>query len=212
MTANATSLSETETQAEAIAAALAEIGWCVTDAFLPPALVASLRDEAQTLLGAGAFHRAGVGRGAALQVRGAVRGDQVLWLDAAAATPGQAAYLRAIEGLRQTLNRTLYLGLLDFEGHLAVYPPGSFYRRHLDRFRGVEARTVTCVCYLNADWSEADGGQLRLYPDQDAPEAGIDVLPLGGRLVTFLSDGLPHEVLPASRERVSITGWLKRRE
>jgi SM-20-related protein len=52
---------------------------------------------------------------------------------------------------------------------------------------------------------------LRLYPNPDAPEAGIDVLPLGGRLVTFLSDGLPHEVLPARRERASITGWLKRR-
>jgi SM-20-related protein len=52
---------------------------------------------------------------------------------------------------------------------------------------------------------------LRLYPNPDVPEAGIEVLPLGGRLVTFLSDGLPHEVLPASRERISITGWLKRR-
>lgn len=210
--ANTMALPETQTQTEAIAAALAETGWCVTDAFLSPALVAALHDEAQTLLGAGAFHRAGIGRGAALQVRDTVRGDQVLWLDAATATPAQAAYLRAIEGLRQTLNRTLYLGLFDFEGHLAVYPPGSFYRRHLDRFRGVEARTVTCVCYLNADWSEADGGQLRLYPDPDTPGAGIEVLPLGGRLGTFLSDGLPHEVLPARRERVSITGWLKRRE
>jgi SM-20-related protein len=209
--ASVTTPLQAQGQVEAIATALAETGWCVTDAFLPPPLVAALRNETQALLGAGTFHRAGIGRGAELQVRDAVRGDQVLWLDAATATPAQRAYLEAIEGLRQTLNRMLFLGLFDFEGHLASYPPGSFYRRHLDRFRGAEVRTVTCVCYLNTDWCEADGGQLRLYPDPDAPEVGIDVLPRGGRLVSFLSDGLPHEVLPARRERISITGWLKRR-
>jgi SM-20-related protein len=35
-----------------------------------------------------------------------------------------------------------------------------------------------------------------------------DVLPVAGRLVCFRSDLLEHEVLPATRERLSLTGWL----
>ena len=35
--------------------------------------------------------------------------------------------------------------------------------------------------------------------------------PEGGSLVVFLSAELPHEVLPASRERMSIAGWFRRR-
>jgi SM-20-related protein len=37
------------------------------------------------------------------------------------------------------------------------------------------------------------------------------VLPQGGRLVAFLSDRFEHEVLPARRERMSFTGWFRRR-
>ncbi len=194
-----------------IAQALAEVGWCVTDGFLPQALVAALRREALALHRAGDFHRAGIGRGHALQVCPEVRGDEVLWLDRNSRSEAQRGFLDRIEALRLALNRMLLLGLFEFEGHLAVYPAGSFYRRHLDRFRGVEARTVTCVCYLNEAWCEADGGQLRLYADPADADAGTDILPLGGRLVTFLSADHPHEVLPARRERVSVTGWLKRR-
>jgi SM-20-related protein len=196
---------------DAIVQALAEVGWCVTDGFLPQPLVAALRREALGLHRAGDFHRAGIGRGRDLQVRPEVRGDEVLWLDPNSRSEAQRGFLDRIEALRLAVNRTLFLGLFEFEGHLAVYPPGSFYRRHLDRFRGVEARTLTCVCYLNDAWCEADGGQLRLYADPADPDAGTDVLPLGGRLVTFLSADDPHEVLPARRERVSVTGWLKRR-
>ncbi len=190
---------------------LAETGWCLTDGFLPPDLVAALRGEALELRRSGGFHRAGIGRGQGLQIRGDIRGDEVLWLGPGACSPAQGDFLGRIEALRQAINRDLYLGLFEFEGHLAVYPPGTFYQRHLDRFRGVEARTVTCVCYLNDTWEAADGGQLRIYADPADPQAGTDVLPLGGRLVTFLSADYPHEVLPARRERVSVTGWLKRR-
>jgi SM-20-related protein len=36
------------------------------------------------------------------------------------------------------------------------------------------------------------------------------VLPEGGTLVCFLSDRFHHEVLPARRERLSVTGWFTR--
>jgi SM-20-related protein len=38
-----------------------------------------------------------------------------------------------------------------------------------------------------------------------------DVLPEGGTLVAFLADRFPHEVLPATRERLAFTGWYRRR-
>jgi SM-20-related protein len=104
------------------------------------------------------------------------------------------------------------LGLFELEAHLAVYPPGSFYRRHLDQFPGVGERTVTTILYLNQDWIQPGGGQLRLYTGPVDQRRYEEVLPLGGRLVTFLSARFLHEVLPARRDRLSITGWFKKRD
>ena len=35
------------------------------------------------------------------------------------------------------------------------------------------------------------------------------ILPRAGTLVTFLSEDVPHEVLPPARERASIAGWFR---
>ena len=77
--------------------------------------------------------------------------------------------LERFETLRLELNRELQLGLLDFECHFAVYPPGAFYRRHLDRFATDDRRTLSCVLYLNDAWSAQDGGALRLHLGRRAP-------------------------------------------
>jgi SM-20-related protein len=47
------------------------------------------------------------------------------------------------------------------------------------------------------------------FPQEDETELIEDVLPVGGRLVVFLSGEIPHEVLPTKKERISITGWLR---
>lgn len=60
------------------------------------------------------------------------------------------------------------------------------------------------ICYLNENWREDEGGQLRVY----FPAGTKDFFPTAGRLVCFRSDLLEHEVLPATRERLSLTGWL----
>jgi SM-20-related protein len=52
---------------------------------------------------------------------------------------------------------------------------------------------------------------LRLYLGEPEAEPYEDVLPLGGTLVAFLSARFHHEVLPFSRERLSVTGWFTRR-
>jgi len=194
-----------------IADALAGPGWCLTPDFLSRAETQAIRAEAAALEAQGALRPAGIGRGQDLLVRSEVRSDRVCWLDPEARDGAIGAYLARLEDLRQALNRDLMLGLFSFEGHLALYPPGSCYRRHLDQFHGVELRTLTAILYLNPDWQPADGGTLRVYTDPGRPDHHETIAPHGGTLVTFLSARFEHEVMPATRERLSLTGWFKRR-
>jgi SM-20-related protein len=105
----------------------------------------------------------------------------------------------------------LFLGIFEFEGLLSIYPPGCYYRKHLDQYQDNGQRIVTCILYLNHNWRSVDGGQLRLYTDPVDETRFEDILPIGGRLVTFLSSRFQHSVIPSRRERLSITGWFKTR-
>jgi len=208
---------------EHVAEQLAGPGWGVVPGFLPAPAVGALACECRALWEEGAFRAARVGIGPTLELRPEVRTDRVHWLREPDLTEAQRGYLERIEALRVAINRKTYLGLFDFECHLTVYPPASYYRRHLDRFRGAGHRVVSCILYLNEDWKEEAGGCLRLFlPSAPADTAGVsahmpqaaayhDVLPLAGTLVTFLSGVFEHEVLSATRERLSITGWLRSR-
>lgn len=190
---------------------LASTGMSVQPGFMPADIIGALRKEASGLWQDGAFRRAGVGAGAEFGVRPEIRTDQILWLEEPY-TDAQRAYLDELERLRLAINRSLFLGLFSFEGHLAVYPPGSFYKKHLDRFQNASHRVVSCILYLNEDWSPEDGGQLRLHDGPEEDAGYRDVLPEGGTLAVFLSGDVYHEVLPARRERVSLTGWFRTRE
>jgi SM-20-related protein len=202
---------------ERIATTLADLGWCVADDFMPPLLVSQLRHEAQTHWQNGDFRLAAVGSRADLELRREVRTDRILWLEPGELTGAQRQYWARLDEVRLAVNRIMFLGLHDLEAHFAVYPPGARYRRHLDQFRGVDRRQLSCVLYLNERWRREDGGALRIYTetetetDMDTPARCVDVLPAGGRLVCFLSARFPHQVLPARRERYSIAGWFRRR-
>ena len=102
----------------------------------------------------------------------------------------------------------------------AYYPKGGFYRRHRDAIPNSASllRKYSLLLYLNQDWSEEDGGQLRIHLDGGGDEcpAGvapnfIDVEPKGGTLVLFKSDAVPHEVLNTNSERFAVVGWYNRR-
>ena len=67
------------------------------------------------------------------------------------------------------------------------------------------------VLYLNEDWDETAGGALRLYDGMNPIAPYRDIAPIAGLLVLFLSADFDHEVLPATRERLSIAGWFRRR-
>ncbi len=187
--------------------ALAEQGWAISRDFLPMSAIEALAEEARQLLLAGRFSQAGVGRGSERRVRDDVRGDRILWLDENELTPAQSRYWSEIEALRFALNRELFLGLVSFESHYAIYPPGAFYRKHVDRFSNSDERVISCSLYLNSDWKEEDGGELRLY----VGDQQVEVLPQAGTFVIFRSDNVPHEVASANRDRFSLTGWFRRR-
>ncbi|MEY2632361.1 MAG: hypothetical protein RIR00_1015, partial [Pseudomonadota bacterium] len=140
-----------------------------------------------------------------------IRSDLIAWLEPEQAPAPLAAYLGHLESLRQEANRALWLGLFDYEIHAALYPDGAHYGRHLDRFRDDDARTLTAILYLNDDWTEADGGLLRFYP-QGLEGPTVEVLPKRGTFVSFLSADYWHEVLPARRPRLALTGWFRRRK
>jgi SM-20-related protein len=186
---------------------LSTAGWAAMADFLSQDAIEALADEARELFAAGRFKQAGVGRGLEHQVRSDIRGDWICWLNERELTPVQSRFQSAIDSLRSELNRELYLGLESFEAHYAVYPPGAFYSKHVDRFFSSDERSISCTLYLNPDWRKEDGGQIRLYVAGEE----IEIYPDPGAFVIFRSDSIPHEVIAASRNRYSLTGWFRRR-
>lgn len=186
-------------------------GYGVVDNFLAPLEIKALSASLYEHLEGGEFKAASIGN-QQVTIQTAVRGDQIRWLDAATARPEEALYLDRVQQFIDYLNRTCYLGLQDSEIHYALYPAGTFYKRHLDRFRTDSRRKLSLICYLNEAWQETDGGHLAIYlPGADGIEREQRILPTGGRLVCFESEKLEHEVLPATRDRLSLTGWLRTR-
>jgi len=189
---------------DAIADGLATNGYSVADDFLSSPEVNAILALDEFKNGASHFKKAGIGKKQDLQINEAIRGDHIQWLDKNSAPGAARAYLNRLGELIQYLNQSLFLSLKDYEVHMTVYPAGTFYKRHLDQFKSDDHRKLSVICYLNNNWKEENGGQLRMY----LPEQSLDVLPLAGRLVCFRSDEIEHEVLPANRERLSLTGWI----
>ncbi len=185
---------------EHITDALVNDGYIVIDDALNAVVAAALLQEAKAEQN---YKVAGVSTASAVDKNR--RRDKIHWIDAKS-EPTQA-YLAFMKGLQEYLNRHLYLGLRYYEAHFARYEAGDFYEKHLDAFKNSKNRVVTTVYYLNDVWSEADGGELVMY-DKEGKELQ-KVLPQANRLVVFLSEDFPHEVLPAKKTRYSIAGWFR---
>jgi SM-20-related protein len=180
-------------------------GYVVLDGFLEEDHWSGLGDLLLTRWKAGEFKEASIGKGTQAIRETAVRNDQIRWLDRNDDHPLESEYLDKVTDLVSYLNRTCFTNLRDFEFHYAIYPEGSFYRRHLDQFLRDDARKFSVICYLNKEWTADQGGQLILY----LPDQAMEILPLGGRLVCFESHRIEHEVKASTRPRMSITGWLR---
>ncbi len=187
-----------------VADGIAETGYAVIDDFLSPEQVNSILQLDEFKTGLLQFKKAGIGQKQEKQINEAIRGDYIEWIDRTTAPQPLQAYLTKLKELISFVNQTLFLSLKDYEVHMTIYPAGAYYKKHLDQFKKDDHRKLSVICYLNKNWKEEEGGQLRIYRQKES----LDVLPVAGRLVCFRSDLLEHEVLPSTRNRLSLTGWM----
>lgn len=185
-------------------------GWSVIPNAVPSSLAEQLHGQILALESA-QYSPAGVGRSADFTLNPFVRRDEIRWIEGS--TDAEKAWLRWSNRLRLTLNKRLFLGLFSFESHFAHYPPGAFYRKHVDAFKGNPRkdptnRVLSVVAYFNPGWLPEDGGELAMYRETET-DPFLHVTPAFGTLVVFLSEEVPHEVRPAHRHRYSIAGWYR---
>ncbi|PMR75540.1 2OG-Fe(II) oxygenase [Billgrantia endophytica] len=188
--------------------ALVEQGWYLGEGILDAELCHDLYRELMSMAECKALEAAGVGRGQQHTLRRDIRGDAIRWLDRE--TLPRRRYLEAMAELQGELNQALFLGLFEYEAHFAHYPPGAFYQRHVDSFRGRANRVVSTVGYLNPDWPKDGGGDMVVFATDDPEREVARVQPAAGNFACFLSDTIPHEVLPTRLPRASIAGWFRR--
>ncbi len=178
----------------------------ISQHFLPPALTADLKANLFNLYSEDKLRSAGTGNGAAPVQDKSIRGDLIFWLDPKNNNAAETEFFNILDVFIAHLNSTCYTGITGYEFHYTLYEPGMFYKKHVDRFRNNPSRQFSMIFYLNENWKEEDGGQLCIYNNEKIQK----IYPENGKSVFFKSDKLEHEVLPANRPRMSITGWLKR--
>jgi SM-20-related protein len=152
------------------------------------------------------FAPAKIGHQESKQREQLIRGDYIHWIDPLNPPDLLKPEIAFLNQLKSALNQKFYLGIKEFECHLAKYPPGSFYKKHVDRFHNDSSRVISFIFYLHESWSTDDGGELVLYSKSD--EVLKSIIPRPGSLVCFVSEDFPHEVKICSRERRSLTGWM----
>jgi len=151
-----------------------------------------------------------------------VRGDVVEWFD------GTEEFWNHDEGSLKDHLQKLDTFVSELSNHLpglegilnrskamvTCYPGnGARYIKHTDNHckfgdgDSCNGRRLTALSYLNNGWRKGDGGELRVY-NKDGDTVRAEIEPVPGRVVLFWSDfRVPHEVLPAHKERFAITTW-----
>lgn len=184
-------------------------GFAIIDNFLAQKDYESLTATAKSMHENGQFRSAKIGHQLDAKQNSTIRKDKLCWLEENSKNSAIEAYTKKMHAISEHLNRSLFLGLNEFEAHFAIYPPGAFYKKHIDQFNSTKTRRISCVYYLNENWQNDFGGELKLYSQDDRLLA--TVLPEANRFICFNSD-LPHEVCETKRTRYSIAAWMKTRE
>lgn len=198
---------------ESIIEDLLQNKYSIIDGFFTPEEVEILRNVLVRKYEEDQFKKSAIGNRVNETVEKEIRGDFILWINEAETGVAEKVFFNKINQLIEYLNRTCFMGILHKEFHYAVYPEGTFYKRHLDTFQNDGRRKLSVVCYLNDEtWLEENGGELTIYVNKNGVEKPIDLYPFPGRVVIFESQELEHEVQRVKHsQRLSITGWLKTR-
>lgn len=174
--------------------------------FISDALSQHLKQNLLELLNQNKLKEAGTGNNLLVSHDKAVRSDLIYWLDRAHNNEYENDFFDQIDDFVKYLNRSCFAGINGYEFHYSLYEVGSFYQKHLDQFNNNPSRKYSMISYLNDDWQENDGGQLMIYQNYNNKK----ISPTQGKTVFFKSNELQHEVLVTQKQRLSITGWLKR--
>jgi SM-20-related protein len=197
---------------EKIISGLLEDQYCIVEDFFDLGEVNQLRESLLTKFEEDNFKKAAIGNKLNETIVKTIRGDFIHWINESKGNEAEKLFFKKINSLVEYLNKTCFLGILQKEFHYALYPEGTFYKRHLDTFQNDDRRKLSLVCYLNdEDWKPENGGELVIYKDINGTEVAKNIYPLPGRVVIFESQVLEHEVKPVKTTRLSITGWLKTR-
>lgn len=135
-----------------------------------------------------------------------VRGDSIYWLDRKHQDPHENEFFDMMDDFVLYLNQSCYAGITGYEFHYALYEKGSFYKKHIDQFQNDQSRQFSMISYLNEGWLPGDGGELLIQQEHQEQK----ITPTHRKTVFFKSNELEHEVLLTNKNRMSITGWLKR--
>ena len=188
---------------------LEQQGWSVQEHFFSEQLISELKETLTSLRQKGILKQAGIGRKNDFHIEQSIRSDEISWFDENNINESQEKFLSITRQIQDAINQHFFLGLFELEVHFALYSPNAFYKRHLDQHKNQDTRVLTLITYLNENWSDKDGGELQLYLKNSE---AVSVSPNAGTLVCFFSADFEHEVLPAKRERASLTGWFRKRE
>jgi len=198
-----------ENKIENILNNLQQQGWSVEENFFSLDFIKKLKDTLTSLRDKGKLTEAGIGRENNFHIEQSIRSDEISWFDENNLNEVQKKYLSIMQQLQDAVNQHFYLGLFEFEVHFALYPENAFYKRHLDQHKNQDTRVITFITYLNENWLDENGGQLQLYLNNGE---SASILPEAGTVVCFMSAEFEHEVLPANRERASLTGWFRKQQ
>ncbi|KAL7519944.1 hypothetical protein ACHAWX_004698 [Stephanocyclus meneghinianus] len=217
---------------------LSHKGYVVIPNFLPRDLVDELRDDILRLRSGGAFREAKIGQDSTNNLNKSIRIAETCFIGrnrpeliriigSDSIRDRESGLYDVLDGLCDSLS-----GICSKESEARLdnsltellyvyYPSGGFYRRHRDSIPNSASvlRKYSLLLYLNKEgWTpQTDAGQLRIHLDGggDAVPDGVkpnfvDVDPLGGTLVLFKSELIPHEVLDTNSERFALVGWYNR--
>lgn len=182
---------------------LADHDYVIVDNFISDEDFILIREYFNKMEEADLLKKAGIGAYNEQQIISEVRGDYIYWLDAQKDSE-LSPFFEMIDELSQKLKRYCFISLSGSEFHLAHYPAGSRYEKHLDHFSEQSNRQITVLIYLNDKWEKSHGGELKVYSE----DGDFLVEPIAKRLLIFKSDCVEHEVLLTHKDRYSLSGWL----
>lgn len=177
----------------------------ITDNFLDHLLASNLKANLIGFYQKKLLLSAGTGNNLALVHDKLFRNDKIYWLDRKHNDQYEDQFFNLMDLFVAYLNSTCYTGITGYEFHYTLYEEGSFYKKHIDRFKDDDRRKFSMIMYLNEGWKENDGGELRIHHATSVQ----NISPDSGKSVFFKSNELEHEVMPTNKPRMSITGWLK---